>query len=140
MECVPWLTNSIKLSSFSYLFFSFPAVPGRKIEHLYGESPEKIAFLRRIIEDAPGSGFEAFWGIEEDGNAVRIGESCYLFYFGARQPAERVIFLPEDKRYRLEIIDAWAMTLSPVEGVFSGSTLVKLPGKPYTALRAVLVQ
>ena len=42
--------------------------------------------------------------------------------------------------YRLEIIDAWAMTLSPVEGVFSGSTLVKLPGKPYTALRAVLVQ
>lgn len=106
---------------------------------LYGESPERIAFLRKIIESAPGSGFETFRGMEEDGNSVRAGEAYYLFYFGARQPAERVIILPEDKKYKVDIIDAWGMSLIPVEGTFSGKILVNLPGKPYTAVRAIRV-
>lgn len=106
---------------------------------LYGDSPERIAVLKKIIEHAPGSGFEAFRGMEEDGNSVRVGEEYYLFYFGARQPAERVIFLPEDKKYKLEIIDAWGMSFSRIEGTFSGKNLINLPGKPYTAVRAIRI-
>jgi hypothetical protein len=105
---------------------------------LHGQSPERITFLREIIEDAPKGGLEACRCMEEDGNSVRVGEQYYLFYFGARQPAERLIFLPEEKEYTIDIIDTWKMTIERLEGTYSGNYLVPLPGKPFVAVRAVL--
>jgi len=105
---------------------------------LHGKSPERIAFLKNIIENAPPGGLEAFPGMEEDGNAVRIGEKYYLFYFGRRQPAERVIFLPDNKEYKLDIIDTWGMTIHPLDGTFRGKCIIPLPGKPYIAVRAIV--
>jgi len=68
-------------------------------------------------------------------NSVRLDDDYFLFYFGERQHAERDIALPENKKYEIEIIDTWNMTITKVNGLYSGNTTVKLPSKPYIALR-----
>jgi len=51
-----------------------------------------------------------------------------------------VIRLPEDQKFRVEVIDAWNMTITPVEGEFSGVSDIPLPGRSYVAVRAVAVE
>jgi hypothetical protein len=58
----------------------------------------------------------------------------YLAYFGWRRPAPREVKLPEDRQFRIEILDAWNMTITEVPGVFSGKCRVDLPGKQYIGL------
>ena len=43
--------------------------------------------------------------------------------------------LPADRQYTVEVIDTWEMTITPLEGTFSGSCQIPLPGKPYLAVR-----
>ncbi|XEC97573.1 DUF5605 domain-containing protein [Paenibacillus tarimensis] len=95
---------------------------------LYGESAERIAFLRRMMEEGPEDWIEA--GLQ--GN-------YWLLYFGRRQHAFKTVDLPGDAEYGIEIIDTWNMTVTPLEGVFSGRCKVELPGKPYIALRIMRV-
>jgi len=101
---------------------------------LHGQSPARIAFLRQIIEDGPEEGIKPLdinWNQTQGG---KRGE-YYLHYFGIRQPAYRDVHLPEDAQFTIEIIDTWGMTITPVEGTFSGKCRVDLPAKPYIALR-----
>jgi hypothetical protein len=106
---------------------------------LVGSSPERIAFLRNIIEEAPSGGFEACLDMEEDGNTAAVADDTYLIYFGARQPSERLIKLSGDKSYTLELIDTWNMTIEQLEGTYSGECFVRLPAKPYMAVRAKVI-
>jgi len=100
---------------------------------LHGDSPARIAFLREIMEQGPpidprgGS-----WDLNQSANT---GDSYRLIYFGINRPAYKDITLPEDAAYTIEVIDAWEMTITPLEGVFSGKCRVPLPAKPYIALR-----
>jgi hypothetical protein len=60
----------------------------------------------------------------------------YLCYCGGnRQSARWQIDLPEDAQFAIEVIDAWEMTITPLEGAFSGRSEFSLPGKPHIALR-----
>ena len=67
--------------------------------------------------------------------AGRPGE-YYLTYTGLHQPAFCTLTLPEDGRYRIDVIDTWAMTVSPLPEPLSGAVTVELPGRPYAAVRA----
>ncbi|HXF63083.1 MAG TPA: DUF5060 domain-containing protein [Caldilineaceae bacterium] len=106
---------------------------------LHGESPKRIAFLRKLLEThapegldpltRPGSPFRTF-------DRASKGESYYLYYFGISQPGRFFFELPEDKKYALDIIDPWNMTMTPVEGTYSGSFWLNLPSKPYHAVQA----
>jgi len=108
---------------------------------LHGSSPARIAFLRGIVESAPGplepvpkpagSLFNPNWDVA----AGRAGEDYYLFYFGFCQPSFRVFDLDPGKAYRVEIIDTWEMTIRELEGRFLGKFRVEMPGKPYIAVR-----
>lgn len=119
---------------------------------LHGESPARIAFLRRIMEEAPFGGYawlstdgapvsgvanqaatEGF-GARESG-ASGSGSPAWLAYHGERQPRWKTYRLPEEITYTAEIIDSWEMTVTKVEGTFSGKSRVDLPGKPYVAVR-----
>ncbi|MCS7459764.1 DUF5060 domain-containing protein [Paenibacillus doosanensis] len=91
---------------------------------MYGESAERIAFLRRIMEEAPEDWIQA----GEDG-------TYKLIYLGNYQPAYQYVELAEDAAFRAELIDIWNMTITPLEPVFQGKSKVRLPGKPYMALR-----
>ena len=102
---------------------------------LYGESPSRIRFLRDIIEEAPEGGL---WPVESSRDPMLSDESqtYFLVYFGMSQSIQNTISLPENARYRLEVIDTWNMTITPVKGEFSGLTAVSLPGRPHIAVRA----
>jgi hypothetical protein len=58
----------------------------------------------------------------------------YLIYYGLHQPAEQTFELPEGT-YRIDIIDTWEMTITPLDGTFGGKFKIQLPGKPDIAVR-----
>jgi hypothetical protein len=104
---------------------------------LHGESPARIAFLRKLVEDGPPVGLEPIeisweWDVYAGG---KKGDDYYLVYFGVHQPSSFSFGLPTNKEYKVEIIDSWNMTITPVEGAFRGKKPIPLPGKPYLALR-----
>jgi hypothetical protein len=50
------------------------------------------------------------------------------------QPRSQIVILPGNSKYKIEIINAWDMTIMPVSGEFSGKCLVQLLQKLFTAL------
>ena len=99
---------------------------------LHGESPKRIAFLRKILEDAPPEGLD---NISTYYPAAGVARKYYLFYFDAHQPAEYEFDLAKGSKYRADFIDPWGMTVTPIAGVFEGKFSMKLPGKPNLAVR-----
>lgn len=106
---------------------------------LHGTSPKRIAFLRKIIESAPGAinpiekpanGGFLYWDV----TVGTVGEEYFLFYFGFNQPSFRTFTMPQGKKYKVDIIDTWEMTITEV-GVFSGDFRIDMPGKQYMAVR-----
>lgn len=105
---------------------------------LRGQSPKRIRFLRQLIESAPGDLVPTY--ITDSWmrySALTFHNDYYLIYFNRDQPCCMILHLPKDKNYKIELIDAWNMTVTPVDGSFSGDCLVQMPGKPMTALRIV---
>jgi hypothetical protein len=62
-----------------------------------------------------------------------------LCYFSFSRPAKRSFMLPQDKKYTIEIIDTWDMTITKLEGTYSGRVEIKLPAKTYIAVRFCMV-
>jgi hypothetical protein len=105
---------------------------------LHGESPARITFLRKLLEEHAGGGLNpvTFPNAQSRTDSVGNGEAYYLFYFGVAQPGRFHFSLPEGKSYQLDIIDPWNMTITPVPGTHSGNFWLELPSKPYHAVQA----
>ncbi|MDR6880859.1 DUF5605 domain-containing protein [Bacillus sp. 3255] len=103
---------------------------------LYGDSPSRIAFLRSVLEQAP---IDLRPLPVRDVPTIGIDGHYYLYYFGIHRPAHRVIDLPEDGQFMIEWMDTWEMSVTRLEGVFSGKTEIALPGKTYIAVRITRV-
>lgn len=118
---------------------------------LHGKSPARIAFLRKIMEDAPASGINPIDKWQDHKTAGKAGE-YYLIYFGHEKPKSWKFSLPrhelvEGMRFKAEIIDTWNMKVSAVPGEFkiiadttydyhdANRRSIKLPGKPFMAIR-----
>jgi Domain of unknown function (DUF5060)/Protein of unknown function (DUF4038)/Domain of unknown function (DUF5605) len=118
---------------------------------LRGQSPPRIAFLRKILEDGPREGLEPIDKWQDAPVAGKKGE-FYLVYLGRSAPREWAVELPRaglDDPMTLEadVIDTWDMTITPLEGTFTLRPRdrytdacperpgVALPGKPYMAIR-----
>jgi hypothetical protein len=124
---------------------------------LHGQSPARIAFLRKILEEAPAEGLEPIDKWQDQPVAGKKGE-FYLFYFGKEKLTSWTFQLPKagyefpiQTKFKVEVLDTWDMTITPVEGTFeikpkdnysytSDHEPVKLSGKPYVALRIRRVQ
>ena len=146
---------------------------------LNGQSPERIAFLRSVIESLPGplepveGGFPELANLEEEalretiarfpedfqsflGSIARMnrlerelfyaveynyeghcGDSVFLSYLDDQCPAVYEMKLPEDRLYRVDVLDTWEMTRQTALQGVKGKVRVKLPGKPYMAVLAV---
>jgi hypothetical protein len=61
----------------------------------------------------------------------------YLTYLWDRQHATQSYKLPEGVKFKAEILDTMAMTVTPVAGVLSGAVDIPLPIRPYLAVRVV---
>ncbi|WP_447728081.1 DUF5060 domain-containing protein [Sphingomonas koreensis] len=122
---------------------------------LKGTSAPRLAFLRKIMEEGPAPGIDAiqpWWNYHLGGRP----HEYYLKYFGTEKPAEWKVVLPgrggdPKHAFRIDIIDTWNMTVTPVEGVFRMQQMndydvhdparpsIALPGTPYIAIRLVKV-
>jgi len=105
---------------------------------LHGESPKRIAFLSRILEEAPEDLMPDTEIFGWESSAIGVMDSpgqYYLIYFGPLQPKRKDLPLPADSHFAIDVIDTWNMTTTPMPGTFSGKCRVELPGKPYIALR-----
>ena len=138
---------------------------------LKGESPERIAFLKSVMQSLPcplepetgglgtlalmsreemqerigkAAGFEAMAlpsliRMEDVERVIHLngehaweahgGEDVYLKFFDRQTAAEYSFTMPEDRLYRVEVIDVWEMTRETVMENVNGEILVKLPGR-----------
>ncbi len=118
---------------------------------LHGQSPARLAFLRRVLEESPAQGIEPLDKWQDPRLGGQPGR-YYLLYFGKDQPRSWVFELPKagltaGMRFQAELLDTWNMTRTPVPGVFvmrkktdyafsdSENKTIALPGRPYMALR-----
>jgi len=103
---------------------------------LLGESPQRIAFLRKLVEET-NVGLEQVAGAyyrSASGNVGKPGE-VILYYFDTHRPGNYPFPLTEGVNYKAELIDPWAMTVTPLPGTFTGKSDIKLSGRPYQAVR-----
>jgi len=123
---------------------------------LHGESPRRIAFLKKVLESNPPGGIEPIDKWQESRMGGRPGEFGIL-YFGKETPSEWTVSLPhsyseKSLTVRMEIIDAWNMTVTPIDGTFPlertskykltcpSRPTISLPGLPMQAIRIVTVK
>jgi Domain of unknown function (DUF5060)/Protein of unknown function (DUF4038)/Domain of unknown function (DUF5605) len=123
---------------------------------LAGESPARLAFLRKVMEDGPKGGIEPIDKWQHTNMGGQPGD-YYLLYFGKETPKSWTFWLPrnaikEGMTFEVEILDTWDMTVTPVEGKFvtrkgkdkyyfrdEKDREIALPGKPGIALRITRV-
>ena len=110
---------------------------------LQGTSPAHIAFLRKLVEETATLGGGPI-GLQQLDNpyypaAKRPHDEAFLFYTDYHQPIYFDFPLPETAKYRAELIDPWQMTVTPLDGTFSGRSKVDLTGNAYQAIRFVRV-
>jgi len=127
---------------------------------LKGQSPARLAFLKKVMDDAPAEGIEP---VDKWQSAGMGGQPAkyYLIYFGKQTPTNWVFELPkppvaavksaEGLRFTAETLDTWNMTVTPVPGEFTlekkdnytfadkDGRSIPLPGKPYQAIRLKVI-
>jgi len=124
---------------------------------LKGQSPARLAFLKRVLDEAPAEGIEPLdrWQHPEYGGRA---PDYFLVYLGKQTPTNWDFVLPKPPlnkehpltdglKFRVEVLDTWNMTVTPLDGVFvlkkkdnysyvaTGGRSVPLPGRPYQAIR-----
>jgi hypothetical protein len=122
---------------------------------LKGSSWQRIAFLRKVMEEGPGPLQPS--DVSRDMKTSSAGAGYYIVYFGKEMSDSWIFNLPRSnarfgppspgKRYKVDIIDTWDMTIKTCPEVFEVSNQndyrfydkdlkkVRLPLKPYIALR-----
>ena len=107
---------------------------------LTGDSVSRIAFLKQVMEQVPcnaqpllltADNHEENW----DAPCLHLGDEFFLYYYGFSRPLYRNYTLPEGKRYKLELIDTWNMTIEPLAGIYEGHIRIKMGAKQYMAVR-----
>ena len=107
---------------------------------LQGESWKRAAFLRKILEEVPGTGLmriENEWDSIEavpESEWAQNNKSQYLFYYSFMRPSYRDYSVDADTDYVAEIIDTYDMTVRKA-GIYHGSFRLALPAKPYICVR-----
>ena len=101
---------------------------------LHGTSPDRIGFLRRILEESPEGHLEPLSG-HWDAPSAGIKDQYELIYFGFNQPTYRRFVMPPGLRFEIDVIDTWNMTVETLPGTFEGRFRIELPGRQYIAVR-----
>ena len=124
---------------------------------LKGQSPARLAFLKKVLDDAPAEGIEPIdkWQNPEYGGKP---SEYYLVYLGKQTPVSWEFKVPkppqgkgqppaDGMKFTAEVLDTWNMIVTPVDGVFTlnkkdgyfhadkDGRSIPLPGKPYMAIR-----
>ncbi len=88
-----------------------------------GESPARLAFLRRILEEVDGAGLDPIDKWDDPTYTAGIPRQVYLQYLGPDAPPTWTFRLPQGvrgerlevgDRFAVDVIDTWNMTVEPV--------------------------
>lgn len=102
---------------------------------LYGKSPERLSFLYNIMKERPDNGVNPFHNLWNKEMYLIKPNEYYLYYFGNTQQKAARFNLPGEFSFTIEVIDTWNMTIEKMAGTFSGTTEIKMPGRPWMAVR-----
>ncbi len=96
---------------------------------LHGQSPPRIAFLKEIVEQSPFAQMTPDFELSP-GNYVfsRSGE-YYLIYFTSQ--ATTTFNLPGSRPYKVDSIDTWEMTITPLASTKPGRFTFSPPKADY---------
>ena len=72
--------------------------------------------------------------------SARCGELAYLWFHDLQCYGWQTLRLPADRRYRVELIDTWAMTRETICEKASGETVIQLPGREGLAVLATAIE
>jgi hypothetical protein len=120
-----------------------------------GQSPARLAFLKKVLDSAPAEGIEPV-----DKTHPEYGGQpgkFYLVYLGKQTPTNWDFHIPkppsdqpqlaDGMKFTAEVLDTWNMTVTHLPGKFTlkqkdgsfyadaNGRSVPLPGKPYIAIR-----
>ncbi len=121
---------------------------------LKGQSPART----RVPAQRAGDGPPNFEPIDKWQYANIAGQPAqyYLVYFGKQSPKEWEFALPryelaDGMKFKVEVLDTWNMTTTPIDGVVTiknfsqylfkdaANQPIPLPGKPWQAIRITRV-
>jgi hypothetical protein len=122
---------------------------------LKGQSPARLAFLKKVLDDSPAEGIDPIDKWQRADIGGQPGK-YYLIYFGRETPASWTFEIPkpplgklqsaDGMKFTAEVLDTWNMTVTPVPGEFTlkkkdnyfygdaSGRAIELPGRPYTAI------
>jgi hypothetical protein len=107
---------------------------------LHGQSPPRIAFLRKIMQEGAPEGLSPMKGSWVWDHIAGGQRGDYrLFYFGEHQPRFWSIGVPKQTPFKVAVIDTWNMTVTPQDRVYPPGARIELPGKPYLAVQVTPV-
>jgi hypothetical protein len=110
---------------------------------LQGDSPERIAFLHKILSEIPGGyGLKvipSYWDavtatIDREEDKDKQVKDYYLFYFTFLRPLYRDLYFDDDTKFKVDLIDTWNMTIVP-QGMYQGHFRIITGGNSYMAIR-----
>jgi hypothetical protein len=93
-----------------------------------GESPPRLAFLRRILEEVDGAGLDPIDKWDDPTYTAGIPRQVYLQYLGQDSPASWTFRLPQGvrgerlqvgDRFAVDVIDTWNTSVEPVGREFT---------------------
>ena len=96
---------------------------------LHGQSPARIQFMKDIIEALPFQEMQPDFSNYPDVYILAKDSECYLMYFANDKPV--TISLPGSGTYKLDGIDTWDMTTSPLKPISAGKFTFAPPKKDY---------
>ncbi|MGW4026647.1 DUF5605 domain-containing protein [Streptomyces sp. NPDC005009] len=101
---------------------------------LDGSAPERLAFLRRLVEECPDRRLEPLPGYSHVKGAGVPGR-YELHYLDVYQPRSLSFTWPEGVRAAVDVIDPWEMTIRTLPDRYTGRFTIDLPGRPRLVLR-----
>jgi hypothetical protein len=107
---------------------------------LRGESYKKFEFLKKIMEEVPGSAIAPLNNEWDSTCAIPQSEvdeevkSQYIFYYGFQRPGYRDFYIDDETDYAVDVLDTWNTTVR-FAGVFHGKFRIALPSQQYIAVR-----
>ena len=121
---------------------------------LKGQSPARLAFLKKVLDDAPAEGIDPIDHHPEMGGQAG---KYYLVYLGKQTPTNWSFEIPKPPagglqfadglRFTVDVLDTWNMTVTRAPGDFTlkrrdddtyadkDGRGIELPGKPYMAIQ-----
>lgn len=123
------------LSAYKEAPFDFMDNLPDEVKEIFTSSPAGRSFQAAIAQADPME-MTVMQTLEHEYKACCDDKSAILNYLYQRCQAYANLTLPEDKTYKVEVIDTWNMTRKTVLDNVSGRVRVELPGQPYMAILA----